>query len=1353
LKMTDQVSAEPMAETEAVREPLTYPLSFSQRRLWFLDKLEPGKSVYNVSEALRLKGRLNRAALAQSVNEIIRRHDSLRTTFADLGGSPVQVVSPSLTIEMQTEDLTQFPAAGREREAARRIGDRASQPFDLKRGPLIRISLLQMASDEHILLIGMHHIVSEGGWSMGVFLRELNALYNAALAGDPAALPELPIQYGDYAVWQQDWLQGEVRDQLLDYWMQRLKGAPSVLDLPYDRPRPSEQSYAGRKESYLLPAALKSALNDLSRAEGATLFMTLFAGFATLLHRYARQEEVVIGIGSAGRGSPETHDLIGFFVNTLALRTDLSGDPSFHEMVQRTKRICGEAYEHEDLPFELLVDALKPERSLAYSPLFQVMFSYQNAPRGELQLTGIDTTPFPVEARSSMFDLTLFAWERPDGLLFSMEYSTRLFERATIQRLLAHFEILLAAAAAHPEVPVSRLPLLDPSERQRLLVDWNSTTVEFAADQCVHQVFEEQARKTPDAMAVMHNDASLTYSELNEKANRLAHYLRQLGVRPDARVALCLERGFEMIVAVLAVLKAGGAYVPLDPAYPPERLRFMLEDSAPVALLTRSESQALFGGLTEGLPILDLGSAQPLWEDQPNTDLDAAAVELTSRHLAYVIYTSGSTGTPKGVMVPHRAVNRLVLNNWYARLQAGDRVAFASNPAFDAGTMEMWGPLLNGGRVVVIDQDVLLDPARFGQALQRHKVSILWLTVGLFNLYAEALGQAFRKLRYLIVGGDALDPRVIARVLRDSPPEHLVNGYGPTETTTFAITHEIAAVARNARSIPIGKPIANTSASILDERQQLVPVGVVGELYIGGAGVARGYLNRPELTAERFLTDPFTAEPGACMYKTGDLAKWLPDGTIDFAGRNDFQVKLRGFRVELGEIEARLVEQPGVAEAVVLAREDTPGDKRLVAYYTSDSDETPLGAELLRANLTVQLPDYMVPAAYVRLASLPLTPHGKLDRRALPAPEAEAYDRRAYQAPVGEMEAALARIWTDLLKLERIGRQENYFELGGHSLLAVRLFSRIEKEFGVDLPLATLYRAPTVESLALIVAQGGRPELDESLVPINPTGRKPPLYCASGLGGGVLVFRDLAVLLGPDQPFYGLQPKREGGKNVPLMSVPEIASGYLDAIREIQPNGPYYLSGYSFGGLIAFEMAQQLTDAGLEVAFLALFDTTAPLRVKSSEGSGVRRTYGTAWQRVKEILSSSRRIDSVRHIVKWRTLRLRERVAQKLKLQPLAELETLVGSQSFAGMDYVGRPYSGPITLFRSQLRPSNELWSYTLGWENLAPEVRVREVPGDHTSIYSGENITTLAANLTSCLESAQREAAQYFEHILESS
>ena len=668
-----------------------------------------------------------------------------------------------------------------------------------------------------------------------------------------------------------------------------------------------------------------------------------------------------------------------------------------------------------------------------------------------------------------------------------------------IESIAGCYQTILQTMVMQPDSDHEIYNCLSESEKQLVLYEWNATEGEYPRDKCVHELFEEQVHRSPEATAVVFEEEELSYRELNARANRLAHYLRELGVGPEIRVAIWAERSFEMIVGLLAILKAGGVYVPLDPSYPEERLKYMLADSAPAALLMQGHLARLAPGISETFPALDLNDASG-WSGKPDVNPKRADIGITPENLAYIIYTSGSTGQPKGVMVPHRAINRLVLNNRYAKFEASDRVAFASNPAFDATTMEVWAPLLNGGSIAVIDQSVLLDAAKFGETLKRQAVNILWLTVGLFNQYADALAEQFSGLRYLIVGGDALDPRVIGRVIYGNRPQHLLNGYGPTETTTFAITHEVNAVAEKARSIPIGRPIANTRAYILGEQGEPTPIGVVGELYIGGEGLARGYLNRAELTAERFVPDPFTTEAGARIYKTGDLARWQADGNIDFVGRNDNQVKIRGFRIELGEIETRLAEYPEVREAVVLAREDTLGEKRLVAYYTAsgigEAEAASVGAERLRAHLSAVLPDYMVPAAYVRMERLPLTPNGKLDRKALPAPEQEAYAVRGYEAPVGEIETKLAEVWAEVLNLEKVGRHDNFFDLGGHSLLAVRVVSRLQRVLSVEVAIRDLFAHAELADLARHLQGAAHAELSR-IMPAKRERASAAVVCAA----------------------------------------------------------------------------------------------------------------------------------------------------------------------------------------------------------------------------------------------------------------
>lgn len=1031
--------------------------SFAQQRLWFLAQMEGVSGTYNLPSGLRLKGGIDRTALGQALDRIVARQEALRTTFFQIDGEPFQRIIPEEVsrFHLVEHDLRQHRDV--EAELQRLIAEEVSAPFDLEQGPLIRGRLIREEEDEHTLLITMHHIVSDG-WSMGVFVNELSALYCAYQGGQADPLPALSIQYADYAAWQRHELSGEILQQQTDYWKATLKEVPELLELPTDHARPAYQDHAGAFIEFKLDAELTQGLKALSKRHGTTLFMALLAGWAALLGRLSGQDDLVIGTPTANRGRREIEGLIGFFVNTLALRLDVSGSPTVGELLERVKTQALAAQQHQDIPFEQVVGIARPVRSLAYSPLFQVVFAWQNAPEGILELPGLTLAPLAEAPHgTAKFDLTLTLQEVDETIVGGLEYATALFDRSTVERYLGHLRILLKAMVTDDTQSIDRLPLMTESERHQVLVEWNDTQAEFPDDRCIHELFEAQVSRTPDAMAVVHRDKVITYAELNVRANHLAHYLRGLGTAPGERVVIMLERSTELIVAELAILKCGAAYVPIDLTFPGERRAFMIADSGARILLTIKGTELPDMPEVERVNLDELKQAEGLVDD--------LEVPLNSEATAYIMYTSGSTGQPKGVVIPHRAIGRLVLNNGYAEFNASDRVAFAANPAFDATTMEVWAPLLNGGCIVVIDHAALLDPKQFGQALKHHMVSILWLTVGLFNQYADELAGELAGLRYLIVGGDALDPKVISRVLRGNPPQHLINGYGPTETTTFAITQEITVVPEGARSIPIGRPISNTQVYILGAEGEPVPVGVAGEIHIGGAGVARGYLNRPELTEERFVMDPFSGETGARMYKTGDLGRWLPEGNIEFLGRNDFQVKIRGFRIELGEIAARLLEHPEVREAVVLAREDTPGDKRLVAYVTLRNNSG-IEVSALREYLARQLPEYMVPSAFVQLSHLPLTSNGKLDRKALPAPDRQAVVKHVYEPPQGVIEQTLATIWSELLRIEMIGRNDHFFELGGHSLLAVRMLSRVQSALGVALPIAALFAQPTLSALA-----------------------------------------------------------------------------------------------------------------------------------------------------------------------------------------------------------------------------------------------------------------------------------------------
>ncbi|HEY0370700.1 MAG TPA: amino acid adenylation domain-containing protein, partial [Thermoanaerobaculia bacterium] len=914
------------------------------------------------------------------------------------------------------------------------------------------------------LLVTQHHIITDG-WSLGILTREVATLYSAFSRGQADPLPPLEIQYADYAQWQREWLQGDELTRQFDFWKAHLTGAPALLELPGDRPRPSVQSYAGDRVPMVVSSELTTRLRAFCQRHDVTPFMVLLSGWGLLLSRLSGQTDVVVGTPVANRQRREVENLIGFFINTLALRMRFDTQPSVEALLAQVKETTLAAFAHQELPFEQVVEAVQPQRSLSHSPLAQVTFTWNSQEGGSTteggaqELPGLRLAPVEQTRETTQVDLQLLVSDAGEVLLGEIIYARDLFDRETVARWASYYVRVLDAMVANASASVDVLPLLPAAEREQVVVGFNDTAVDYPSDALIHQLFEQQAEAQPDAVAVVYEGESLTYAELNARANQLAHYLINLGVQPDDRVAICTERNIDLIVGLLGILKAGGAYMPLDPTYPQDRLTWMLEDASPVALLVHSDVADL-------LPETDITTLR-LDVDIPVLTRRLATHNpqlptVTSGNLAYVIYTSGSTGTPKGVMVEHRNVNRLVINNPYFTATSDDCFAHCANPAFDAATWEIWGALLNGARLLVVPPSVVMEPARLDATLASNGVTALWLTVGLFNQYVDLLPNAFAKLRYLLVGGDALDPRTIRQLLaREQRPEHVVNGYGPTETTTFAITHDIISVSEEARSIPLGKPIANTQIYILDANREPVPVGVEGEIYIGGHGVARGYLNRPELTAERFITNPFAE---GTMYKTGDRGRWLPNGTIEFLGRNDFQVKLRGFRIELGEIEAKLSQCEGVRDAIVIAREDTPGDKRLVAYLVWSAAAT-LPLSYLRDTLARQLPEYMIPSAFVELDAFPLTPNGKVDRKALPAPEATALTTREYEAPETEIEQTLANLWQELLHVERVGRHDQFFELGGHSLLVVAMVERL-RALGLSGEVRAVFASPTLHEYA-----------------------------------------------------------------------------------------------------------------------------------------------------------------------------------------------------------------------------------------------------------------------------------------------
>uniref|UniRef100_UPI00068B5399 non-ribosomal peptide synthetase n=1 Tax=Andreprevotia chitinilytica TaxID=396808 RepID=UPI00068B5399 len=1070
------------------------PLSWAQQRLWFLNQLDANAGVaYHMPAGLRLQGQLDRAALRATLDRIVARHEALRTCFVLDGGGAVQVIAPTgIGFSLREHDLRQQHGQAQHDTVQRLAAAEASAPFDLATGPLIRGQLLQLAEDEHLLLITQHHIISDG-WSIGVLVREVSALYTAFSQGQIDPLLPLTIQYADYAAWQRQWLQGDTLQTQVDFWQQHLTGAPALLDLPTDRPRPAVQSYAGGQVALSLSPTLTAGLKQLSQRHGTTLFITLLAGWSVLLSRWSGQDDVVIGTPVANRQRSELEGLMGFFVNTLALRVKLNDNPNVQTLLAQTKASTIAAYAHQDLPFEQVVEALQPTRSLSHSPLFQVMLVLNNIPvGGELSLPGLTLSEVEQARDTAQFDLTLSLGEDGDALTGNLEYASDLFDRSTIERLVGHLHTVLAGMVANDQQAISHLPLLSAAERQQVLVDFNATTVDYPADAQIHQLFERQAEQQPDAIAVVFENQQLSYRELNARANQLAHQLIGLGVQPDDRVALCVERSLDLVIGLLGILKAGGAYVPLDPSYPAERLAYMLSDSQPVALVTQQALQERLP-LT-ALPVLALDGPDgaAMLARQADHNPDAAALGLNSNHLAYVIYTSGSTGQPKGVANTIAGLrNRL---QWFGQLLSQDKpvTALKTSIGFVDSVTEITETLVLGGRLVVLDNATVLDHAQFAACFAKHQITNLTVVPALLRVLLGMSASALASLRTLVCSGELLPAELSQRFKQAHPRVRLFNFYGSSEVNGDCTALEYADqfdAAGSSRSV-IGRPIANTRIYLLDTHGQPVPIGVNGELYVGGAGIARGYLNRPDLTAERFIADPFNADPQARMYKTGDLGRWLPDGHIEYLGRNDFQVKIRGFRIELGEIEAQLTACVGVREAVVIAREDQPGDQRLVAYLIPQ-DGIELSAADLRQQLSQSLADYMLPSAFVTLDAFPRTPNGKLDRKALPAPDQSAVVSREYVAPQGEIETIIATIWQDLLGLERVGRHDQFFELGGHSLLAVQLVSRLRASLNIELTLRELFAQPTVSGLAELAAQAA--QTDAAPIPLADRSQPLPL--------------------------------------------------------------------------------------------------------------------------------------------------------------------------------------------------------------------------------------------------------------------
>ncbi len=1294
------------------------PLSFAQEQIWLHGQF--AKDLYNESVTVYRQGPLDLPRLQRSLAEIIRRHEAWRTTFKAIDGQPMQVVQPPFEPSIEAVDLRQLAPDQREHEALRLAREQARVPYDMERGPLLRAMVVRLGEEEYRFYLFLHHIIFDGFSIYRVFLPELVTVYNAFLAGRPSPLPELRLQYADFAHWQRESLGSAQLNESRAYWSAQLDGELPVLELPTDHPRPAMQSFRGAMQRFAFSRNLSDRLHQLAQRENTSFFTTILAGFAALLRRYSSQEDFVIGTVTSGRKRSELEVLLGCFQNPLALRLKLAGDPSFRELLAHAREVTLGALSHDDAPFERLVEELSVRRDTSRNPLFPVMFSL--VPPTAAFETGWDLNQLDLEIGTAKFDLDLELDDRPEGLLGRFVYSTDLFDAGTMERMAGHFETMLEAIVADPEQKLSRLPMLTVAEKQQL-TEWNQTDTEFPRELCMHELVEAQAARTPSAIAVEHADQRLTYRELEQRANQLAHFLRRHGVGRESRVGICLRRSLELPVALLGVLKAGGACVPLDPAYPKERLAYMLEDSQTSLVLTQPGLLAEVTDFDSEIMTLDAD-----WNSFSNESSEPIRSEVKPENLAYVIYTSGSTGKPRGVLLSHLGlVNHNTAAVGLFGITAADRMAQFASISFDIAIEEIFPTWIAGAALVIREEDASLAVGDFLRWVSERNVTALDLPTAYWHELVGELSESTLQLpecvRIIIVGGEKASSAKLAAWRKAAGARvRWVNTYGPTETSVIVTAFEPTSSEEIPAVLPIGRPIANTKIHILDANLQPLPVGIPGDLYVAGPGLARGYLNRPEVTAEKFIRNPFSSQPGARMYKTGDVARYLASGEIEFAGRTDDQVKIRGYRVELKEIESVLGSFAGVREVVVVVREND-GEKNLVAYVVPAREQAPTGNEL-RAYLKQRLPHYMVPSAFVLLEAMPKTPNGKLDRRGMPAPKpADFTEPNEYIAPSDELEKQLTRIWAAVLSKDSIGIRDNFFDLGGHSLLAARLMHRIEQTLGQRLPLAALLQAPTVEQFAALLRQEGWSAAWSSLVAIQPEGSRPPFFCVHGVGGNVVGFRDLARHMGPDQPFYALQPQGLDGKRPCLTSVGEMAERYIREIRRIQPEGPYRIGGYSFGGLVAYEMAQQLRAQEREVSLLALFDTY-PGKMES-RASQMRN------------LSKLPLKEAATFLVKkgsFVLMTLRKRL--ELQMLPRA-LRNVRQACATAAAAYDVQPYDGQVTLFRVKEKSAGSLDDpYAIWWRVAAGGVDLREISGDHLSLLKEPQVRLLAEELNDALD-----------------